>query len=92
MAPCLWLIALLYWNGIEQAIKFCANEKLLERFQESNKFLELVHRGLANYLETKRSTFPRFYFLSDDELLEVRCSMWHCRVRGVNTCPLTVRH
>ncbi len=64
------------------AIKFCANEKLLERFQESNKFLDLVHRGLANYLETKREAFPRFYFLSDDEMLEV------CR----DACTVCVSH
>jgi len=54
-----------------KAIVFCANEKLLERFQESNKFLELVQKGLSDYLETKRAAFARFYFLSNDELLEI---------------------
>ena len=55
-----------------KAIKYCANEKLLEKFQESNKFLDLVQKGLSDYLETKRAAFARFYFLSNDELLEVR--------------------
>lgn len=52
-------------------IAFCANEKLLVDFQESNKLLELVSKGLNDYLETKRAGFARFYFLSNDELLEI---------------------
>ena len=53
------------------AIKFCPSEKLLDRFVESNKFLDMVSKGLSDYLETKRSGFARFYFLSNDELLEI---------------------
>jgi dynein heavy chain, axonemal len=50
----------------------CAQEKgLLEQFQQSNRNLEIVQRGLRDYLESKRSVFARFYFLSNDDLLEI---------------------
>ncbi|OAD57478.1 Dynein heavy chain 1, axonemal [Eufriesea mexicana] len=52
-------------------IKICPDENLLESLQECQSLLEVVQKGLSNYLEMKRKVFPRFYFLSDEELLEI---------------------
>lgn len=54
-----------------RCIKFCNDAKLLEKFHESAKLLDMVQKGLSDYLETKRAGFSRFYFLSNDELLEI---------------------
>ncbi|CAK9808028.1 Dynein axonemal heavy chain 2 [Anthophora quadrimaculata] len=44
---------------------------LLDVLNKISDKLESMQRALEQYLETKRHVFPRFYFISNDDLLEI---------------------
>ncbi|KAG6554406.1 hypothetical protein Mapa_004323 [Marchantia paleacea] len=66
------------WRNIMKKLKMNPDamsvgndEEIYQDLIQNNKDLDVIQSGLNDYLETKRLAFPRFYFLSNDELLEV---------------------
>lgn len=55
-----------------------------ETLQQMLQQLDICQKALSNFLEDKRSAFPRFYFIGDDDLLEVSkspsCNLTICQV------------
>lgn len=43
----------------------------LQTLLEMNEKIQHIQKSLESYLESKRRAFPRFYFISDDDLLSI---------------------
>ena len=44
---------------------------LFEKLENLSQLLEKIEKKMNDYLETKRSKFARFYFISNEELVEI---------------------
>lgn len=73
-----WKAIMTTANRDKNVLKICFPEfepkdsnQLLEKLKRANEDLEDIQKKLNDYLERKREAFARFYFLSNDELLEI---------------------
>ncbi|XP_006900461.1 PREDICTED: dynein heavy chain 6, axonemal [Elephantulus edwardii] len=67
----LWKEIMRKVNRLPNALRAATQPGLLETFQNNNALLDQIQKCLEAYLESKRVIFPRFYFLSNDELLAI---------------------
>ncbi|XP_013412698.1 dynein heavy chain 2, axonemal [Lingula anatina] len=66
-----WKKIMTTMNKDKNALRATHQQGLLERLTQMNNKLEEIQKSLDMYLETKRQIFPRFYFISNDDLLEI---------------------
>eukprot|EP00466_Bigelowiella_natans_P015986 jgi/Bigna1/46472/estExt_Genewise1.C_40322 len=67
----LWRVTMGQVKIKSAVLEFCDNATLRDKMTNANMVLDQVQKALAQYLNTKRAAFARFYFLSDDELLGI---------------------
>ncbi|XP_069340704.1 dynein axonemal heavy chain 14 isoform X1 [Eulemur rufifrons] len=68
---CMWKEVMSKIQNKPNALQITTSAGVLEILQNCNIRLENIKKSLEDYLELKRVIFPRFYFLSNAELLDI---------------------
>ena len=60
-------------DGFEKkkAIEFCTQDTIMGRLEEVQKQLSICEKALNDFMDSKRKAFPRFYFVSPADLLDI---------------------
>ncbi|KAM4770854.1 dynein axonemal heavy chain 14 [Rhinophrynus dorsalis] len=66
-----WKEIMSHTQDRSNALRAATVPGLLEMLQTNNAHLEKILKCLEDFLEIKRKVFPRFYFLSNDDLLAI---------------------
>ncbi|KAK5609612.1 Dynein heavy chain 2, axonemal [Crenichthys baileyi] len=66
-----WKTIMGHLHKNKNALQGTRHPGLLENLSNMSTELEEILKALDMYLETKRQIFPRFYFLSNDDVLEI---------------------
>jgi dynein heavy chain len=66
-----WKQIMIATNKNRNVIDACHADSRMELLAELSERLDKCQKSLSDYLDTKRNSFPRFFFISDDELLSV---------------------
>ncbi|DBA90074.1 TPA: hypothetical protein ACH3X2_004335 [Trebouxia sp. C0005] len=64
-------------------VHFADIPRIMETLQQMLQQMEICQKALSNFLEDKRSVFPRFYFIGDDDLLEAHLKKLFAGVHSV---------
>ncbi|XP_006742450.1 dynein heavy chain 14, axonemal-like, partial [Leptonychotes weddellii] len=67
----MWREIMLKIQNKLDTLRITTSAGVLEILQNCNTCLDYIMKGLEDYLEIKRMIFPRFYFLSNAELLDI---------------------
>lgn len=59
------------FTGVVFVVPACTRSGLVDKLADMRDELAGCERSLAEYLESKRRMFPRFYFISSSDLLEL---------------------
>ena len=62
---------LVEFKEVRNCVACCNKDGLMQFLEKQQSSLEICEKALADFMESKRRVFPRFYFISTADLLDI---------------------